>query len=344
MKKLLFTLVIVLIGSGLSYCPSVARERAKVVIKMAALAPRGSYVISIMDEFSKEMRRETNNEVDFKIYSGGVQGDESDVLRKIRLKQLHGGIFVGFALGRIAPPVRVTEIPFVFRNSGEISYVRGKLEDTMNKYFEEAGYVVIGWHDIGFVYLFSKQPLTSIDVLRKQKVWVWGDDPMMTAAYKAIGVSPIPLSVTDVLTSLSTKLIDTAPITPFGAIALRWYTRFKYMNDLPGANGIAAVVVTKDIWNKISPESQKKIKELGRSYSLRLTKAGIESNRKSIGVLKKAGISIVSFKESQKELDEMAKNARESVVGKLYSRELLERTLSLVDEYRKLHPDLFLNE
>jgi TRAP-type C4-dicarboxylate transport system substrate-binding protein len=183
MKKVTLAFVIVFIGLGFFYALSEAKEKAKVTIKMATLAPRGSYILTIMEEYRAEVREITNNEVDFKIYYGGVQGDGFEVLRKIRLKQLHGGIFVGPGLGRIVPQVRVTEIPFVFRNGDEVSYVRAKLEGTMNKYFKDAGYVVLGWRDLGFVYLFSKRPLTSIEVLRKQKVWVWGDDP-----YNACGL------------------------------------------------------------------------------------------------------------------------------------------------------------
>jgi TRAP-type C4-dicarboxylate transport system substrate-binding protein len=339
MKKMIFALVIFLMGSGFSYVSSEAREKAKVVIKMGTLAPKGSFVVDIFEEYRDEMREITNNEVDFKIYAGGIQGDDLDVLRKVRLKQMHGGIFLGPALGRMVPEVRVMEIPFVFRNGDEVRYVRSKLEDTMNKYFDDAGYKVLGWRDLGFIYQFSKVPLTSFDVLSQQKVWVWGDDPLMHASYEAIGISPIPLSVTDVLTSLSTRLIDSAPVTPFAAVALRWHTRFKYMSDLPSANPIAAIVITKDIWNKISPESQKKLMERGRFYCKKLTEASKETNRKSIDVLKKAGITIVHSEDSEEKISEVAKKARESVIGKLYSRELLDRTLALLDEYRKSHPN-----
>jgi TRAP-type C4-dicarboxylate transport system substrate-binding protein len=339
MKKFIFVLFVAIIGSGVSYTTSVAKEEAKVTIKMSTLAPRKSYIVEIMNEFRDEVRKITNNEVNFKIYPGGIQGDDIEVIRKIRQKQLHGGIFVGPGLGRIASPVRVTEIPFVFRNNEEVLYVRRELADTMDKYFEDAGFVVLGWRSLGFVYLFSKKPLTSIEELRKQKVWVWGDDPMMTAAYEAIGIKPIPLSPMDVLTSLSANMIDAAPITTFGAIALRWYTRFKYMSGIPAANGVGAVVVTREIWDKISPESQQKIKAIGQGYCDRITRTAIDSNKKAIPALKKEGISIVYLKDSQLDLEEMGRKTRESVVGTVYSRELLERTLSLVDQYRKDHPD-----
>ncbi len=342
MKKTMFTLMFAILLSGLSYTTSEAREKAKIRIKIATIAPRKSSMMNIIEEFRDEVRKATNNEVDFKVYSGGVQGDEPDVIRKIRLKQLHGGFFTSSGLGRIVPSVRVMDIPFMFRNSDEVLYVLGKLEDTMNTYFEDRGFVVLGWHDIGMVYIFSKEPITSVEELRKQKCWVWGDDPLITEAFKAIGVSPIPLALTDVLTSLSSNLIDNAGSTPFGAVAFRWYTKFRYMTNVPAGNVVGAGIVTREIWDKISYENQAKIKEIAKVYFDRLTEASIEADNKSIKILKNAGIKIIPFLDSEsdrKYFMKMGEEARESVIGKLYSRELLNHTLALVDDYRKNHPD-----
>ena len=148
MKRVILALVIVLIGSGFSYAASKAKKKAKITIKIATLQPRGSMVSKIMKKLADEVREETNNEVGFKFYWGGVQGDEVDAIRKMRLNQLQGGAFTGVGLCKIAPEVRVTQIPYVFRNNEEVSYVRGKLEDTIEKHFEDAGYVVIGWGEV----------------------------------------------------------------------------------------------------------------------------------------------------------------------------------------------------
>jgi TRAP-type C4-dicarboxylate transport system substrate-binding protein len=342
MKKPVLTLIILGICSVFSYTPSGAGQLSKITIKMSTLAPKKSGIMNIIEEFRAQVRDKTDNEVDFKIYAGGVQGDDSDVLRKIRLGQLHGAFLTGFGLGQIAPQVRVREIPFMFRNREEVSYVRTKLEETMKAFFKDKGFEVLGWHDIGLVYIFSKEPIHSIEVLRKQKCWVWGDDPLISAAFKAIGISPIPLSITDVLTSLSTNLIDNAGNTPFGAVAFRWHTKFKYMTDLPAGNAVGGAVITSEIWDKISSDSQKKIKALARVYFDRLTEASIETDERSIEILKNAGIKITPFLNSERDFNyliQMGKKAGESVIGKLYSRELLDQTRSLLDQYREAHPD-----
>ena len=210
----------------------------------------------------------------------------------------------------------------------------------------EKGFIVLGWNEIGFVYNFSKVPILSLEIARSQKWWMWAGDPMSQAMFDAFGITPVPLSFTDVMTSLSTKLIDTASITPYGAVAYRWDTRFKYMNEYPTTNVVGATIVSKRIWNKISPNSQKKILNICQPYFDEISRRSREQDRKSIDVLKKSGIKIVEFdfkkEEDRKRLQfifDTSRKARESMVGKLYSRQLLDETLSLLAEYRIIHPD-----
>jgi TRAP-type C4-dicarboxylate transport system substrate-binding protein len=342
MKKITLTLVICLMASGFSYAASEQSEETGLILKMATLQPRGSTVMKIIEKLRAEVKTETNNEADFKFYWGGVQGDEDDVLRKMRVGQLHGGIFSGHGLGRIVPETRVTQLPYIFRNREEVTYVRAELEDTMDRLFEDAGYVVMAWGEAGFVYMFSEVPLTSPEVLREQKCWVWGDDPLGNEVYRTLGVNPVPLSFTDVLTSLSAKLVDAAPITPFGAVAFRWYTRFKYMTEYPVVNSLAGMVVTKDMWDKISPENQQKILKISKRYYDELIRINREENDKSIEALKKAGIKVVRSDQMTMGHDFLVnagKKAANNLIGKLYSKELLDRTFALLDEYRRNHPD-----
>ena len=317
-------------------------QEAKVIIKMAAIAPKGSNIANVMEEIGKQVWEKTNHEVAFKIYWGGVQGDEKDVLRKMRLGQLQGGGFMGATLGTIVPEVRVTEIPYVFWNSGEVDYVRSQLESSMTKQFADKGFVILGWMDLGFIYTFSKVPLTSLEVARKQKWWTMEGEPIGRAMFDALGISPISLSLSDVATALSTNLIDCASSTPFGAVAFRWYTRFKYMSAVPSTSILGATLISKDIWDKISPGSQKIILDIARKEHEKVVSSMRQDNAKSLALLKKSGVHVVRSDEwNAKDGDYIfaaAKKVREGMVGKLYSRELLDRTLALVEEYRKNHP------
>ncbi|MGC9324378.1 MAG: TRAP transporter substrate-binding protein DctP [Desulfomonilia bacterium] len=342
MKKILALVFVLFMGQAFVHADTCTAQDAKITIKMATIAPKGSTIMNLFEDMNTQIRERTNNEVAFKTYWGGVQGDEKDVLRKIKLGQLHGGGFMGPGLGLIVPQVRVTEIPYVFRNYEEVAYVRSILQDRMDGYFEDAGFKVIGWMDLGFVYTFSKVPLTSLEIAREQKWWTLEGEPISRAVYDALDISPISLSITDVATSLSTNLIDCANSTPYGAVAFQWYTRFKYMGDFPSSNILGATIVTKKVWDRISPQGQEVILDVARSSHDEIVKATREEDQKCLEILVKAGIEAVHEIENEEQIQyifDAAKKARESLVGELYSQELLDLTLSLVEEYRKTHPE-----
>ncbi|MGO9147078.1 MAG: TRAP transporter substrate-binding protein DctP [Desulfomonilia bacterium] len=319
-----------------------AADEPKVVIKMASIAPKGSNSANYFDEIGKQIREKTNNEVAFKMYWGGVQGDEKDMLRKIRLGQLHGGGFMGPGLGLIVPEVRITEVPYLFRNYGEVGYVRVKLQPSMEKLFEEKGFKVLGWMDLGFLYTFSKEPLLSLEIARKQKWWTMEGEPIGQAMFAALGISPVSLSIADVATSLSTNMIDCANSTPFGAVAFQWYSRFKYMSSYPTGNLLGATIISKSVWDKISPASQKIMLDIAKKEQDKLIRVTREEDAKSLELLKNSGIIIVPIDPKNKDMQfvfDASKKVREGLVGKLYSKELLDRTLGLVAEYRRTHPN-----
>jgi TRAP-type C4-dicarboxylate transport system substrate-binding protein len=308
---------------------------------MASIAPKGSSIANSFEDMAKQVKERTHNEVAFKIYWGGVQGDEKDVIRKIKLGQLQGGGLIGPGLGFIVPEVRVTEIPYMFRNYEEVAYVRSKLHPALDKLFEEKGFKVLGWMDLGFLYTFSREPLVSLEIARNQKWWAMEGEPVGKAMYQALGISPISLSMSDVATALATNMINCAGSTPFGAVAFQWHTKFKCMSSLPLFNINGATIITKNMWDKISPSSQKIVMEIASKEHEKIIRVSRQEDEKSLQLLKKSGIIIVPTdlkNKDQQYVFEASKKVREELVGKLYPKALLDKTLMLIDEYRRANP------
>jgi len=156
MKKIFTLMIVIIILLNASY---VFAQKYK--IKFATLAPDGSTWMNVMREFDQAIRKETNGELGFKIYPGGVAGDEKDVLRKIRLGQLHSAGFTGVGLGEVNPEVRIFDSPFLFRNYDEVDFIQQKFFDKFARGFEQNGYVLLGWADVGFVYIYTNSPVNS---------------------------------------------------------------------------------------------------------------------------------------------------------------------------------------
>src|SRR5689334_15936349 len=108
-----------IISSLLAVSVGLAAAEPK-VIKFATLAPEGTTAMKVMTELSDELAEKTGGALKFKFYAGGVQGDEKDVIKKIRIGQLHAGGFTGVGIGEIAPEARILDAPWLFRNEKEV--------------------------------------------------------------------------------------------------------------------------------------------------------------------------------------------------------------------------------
>ncbi|GAB4371112.1 MAG: TRAP transporter substrate-binding protein [Calditrichia bacterium] len=329
MKKLLGFMLTFLI---FAFTPSYSQQ----VIKFATQAPDGSAWIKVMEEYNAEIQKLTNGAVKFKIYPGGIQGDEIGVLRKIRFKSLHAAGFTGVGTGEILPEFRVIETPMLLRNYQEVDFIRNLLYDEFARKFEEKGFVLLGITEVGFVYVFGKKPIRSLEDLKGVKMWMWEGDPLVEAAFNALGVNAIPLSITDVLTSLQTDLIDAVYTSPLACVSLQWHTRVNYMMDFPLTNSFGVVLISKDKFDKIPREYQKLLVEKGREYMDKLIQLSRKANEESVELMKKNGIQLVNIpRENLKPFLEASEKARRSLVGKLYSQELLERVENALAQFRK---------
>ena len=289
----------------------------KFIIKFATLAPEGSTWLKVMEEMNADISEATGGEVVFKIYPGGIQGDEKDVLRKIRLGQLHSAGFTGVGLGEILSEARILDSPMLFLTNDEVDYVTSLLYEDFSKRFEDEGYVLLGWTEVGFVYVYGNKPILSLQDLKGTKMWMWEGDPIAEATFNSLGVSPIPLSITDVLTSLQTNLIEAVYTSPLACVTLQWYTRVKYMMDYPLADAAGAVLVSKKMFDKLPENYQLLLREKGREHMQKLVKLSRKDNLESIELMKKNGITVV--KVPAENLDEFIKagaDARKRLVGK----------------------------
>lgn len=334
-----FFLAVLLLGFvflGLPHDAEAGRKpKAKFQIKFATLAPEGSSWMKAMDRIDDEVRARTDNRVGFKFYPGGVQGDEKDVLRKIRMGQLHGGGFTGFGIGALASDVRVLEMPFMFRDHAELDFVRDALEDELNGMLEKEGYLNLGWVDVGFIHIFSKNPIATMDDLSSARMWIWAGDPLAEIFFSAFGISPIPLAAPDVLTSLQTGVIDAAYSSTLGCMALQWFTRVDYMTDVPITHGLGAALISRKALRKISAEDLAVLQEVAGPILRELTETTREQNQEAIVEMQKEGVQIVPVDEAVRaQFFETARGAWDDGIGSLYSAELLQKVKDLLDQYR----------
>ncbi len=329
-----WTLALLLLA--LACFPAETFAAKKQRIKFATLAPEGSAWMKVMHRLSDEVEEKTEGRVKFKFYSGGVSGDEKDVIRKMRIGQIHAAGFTGVGMGEILPEVRVLDLPFLFDTDEQIGHVYMKMNDYFAAQYEKKGYVLLGWVPVGWVHFFSNQKIKTLDDIKKTKPWMWEGDPLVQATYDALDVKPFPLSITDVLISLQTDLIDTVYASPQGALALQWFTKVKYMSRVRMGYATGGVLITKKKFDALPTDCKSVLKDLSKKYLMELVKIIQKDNESSIEVMKKNGV-IQTDPPTQAENDafhEAGALARKKLTGKLFSKELLDRVLTHLEEVK----------
>lgn len=309
-------------------------------IKFASLAPEGSTWMNVLKEYDQAIRKESGGRLGFKIYAGGVQGEDKDVLRKMRLGQLHSAGLTGVGLGDIASKVRILDSPFLFNSYDEVDHVYSAFSEEFDKEFRANNYVLLGWAEVGWVYVFTNTPVRTLADMNGVKMWMWEGDRVAEATFKALGLSPIPLSVIDVLTSLQTGLINGAYTSPLAALVLQWNTRVKYMMNLPLADASGAVVITKKKFDELPADLQEILVRNGRKFMRELTTKSRTENAQAITTLQKNGIQLIEV-TSQKTIEDYkaaGKKARQALVGTLYDQDFLNRVEKSLVDFRTKKP------
>ncbi len=309
-------------------------------LKFATLIPTGTSWTKILDDWIREVERESDGRLKFKMYPGGVMGDEPDVLRKIRKGQLHGGLFTGYGIGRIYSPARVLEVPFLFKDTDESDYVRDHMMPAFEKGFRENGFELLGWPEIGFIHLFSKYPVSSLDDMRKRHIWLWQGDPLGEAFFEAADIAPVPLSIIDVYPQLSAKhgSIDTVYVSTFGAIALQWYTQLKYGTHIAVTNAIGGLVVSNRFFNKLPDDLKRLLKTSGARMSAAIREQARTENQRSKKLLEQNGITFLwNWEEASEQefiaiRDKAAKHLRDT---DYIPADIFEQTRQLLEQYRQ---------
>ena len=312
--------------AGFAFAPRLQAE----TLKLATIIPDDSAWTNNLKKFAQEVKVKTASRVEIKLYSGGVQGDEPDILRKIRVGQLQGGILTGSAMGSVYSDVRVLELPFNFVDDRALAL---KVMKDLGPYFAEGfaakGFKVLGLYEQGKVYIISKKSVASFEEIRKTKFWSWTGDEIVSAMLKGLQFTPINLGLTDVLPSLSTGLVDTVFGPPLGILALQWNTKVEYLLNYPVTYGFGALMLSSKAFDKISKEDQKIVEDLGQRYIQLTNDEVVKGNDEALQTMKRMGMKFMDLPKTDLE---QAKKVRLAVIAELTGKVFSKKTFDLFEK------------
>ncbi|MDH3482939.1 MAG: TRAP transporter substrate-binding protein DctP [Myxococcales bacterium] len=327
--RMLVLLVFALLITADVWIPA-ARAEPAYVLRIATLAPAASPTGREYQNFRRELAERTNGQVSVRMYAGGVAGDERTVVRKIRAGQLDGALLTTAGLGAVVRQVLVLESPGLITSYSELDRVRERLRPELSQLFDEAGYELIAWGDAGRVRLFSKHRLERPADLRGVRPWVWRDSYTMKAFIEAAGANGVVLGVPEVYPGLQTNMIDTVISSSIGVLGFQWHAALKTMSKPASGVVVGAFIIKKDRLEALPEAAQRYIRDTANDTEAKFMRIGRKLDDDASRALAKR-LEVVDMAPFRGAWEATARRARDSLVGRLYSKQLLERVQAIVE-------------
>jgi TRAP-type C4-dicarboxylate transport system substrate-binding protein len=311
----------------------------KVEVKLASLVPENSPWYTLLKDMNTEWQKVSGGDVSIVIYPGGVAGDESDIIRKMGIGQLHAGALTVGGLSDLDDYFSVFSIPLFFQSWDEFNFVLDDLTPLLVDRLDKKGFVWLTWGHVGWVYFFTKAPVERVDDLRKLKIFTWAGDDRMVQWWKRNGFSPVALSVPDALQGLKTGLIETMISPPLAALTLQWFKETPYMIDIGMVPMVGAVVIDKRTWNRIDEKQRAPLLAAAGRIGGDLQRKVPGYDQFAITTMQNQGLKVLEIKNSPHSAEWLAEATKfaDEMRGDMVPAEIFDRALKRRNEFRAQH-------
>ncbi len=303
------------------------------VLKLATVVPDGSMWDKSLRKMGDDWKQATGGRVSLTVFSGGSQGDEPTVLRKMRLRSLQGASLTVVGLAAIDSSFNIFGIPFFFESYDELNVVVQKIAPLLKQRAEAKGFVLVHWGQGGWLQVFSKRPVQTLADLKGLKLYTSGGDDRMTQLYKSRGFQPRAMAMTDILTGLTTGMLDALPTPPLAAMAFQWYKQTPYMLDIGLAPVVGATVIAKPTWESLSLADRAKMTEIAMGVENQLKVEVPKQDALAVTLMGTQGLKVTKATgmEWRQEADVLAKTMR----GQMVPQDVFDLAVKERDAFRQ---------
>jgi TRAP-type C4-dicarboxylate transport system substrate-binding protein len=266
----------------------------EVTIKLGTLAPNGSTWHNLLKEMGERWAEASGGKVKLRIYAGGTQGNEGDMVRKMAVGQLQAAAITNVGMHDVAKEPQALSAPGMIESEAEFAAVFPQVEPQLTKLLDAKGYVPLHWSQVGFIRMFCTKPYRTPAEIADAKMFAWDGDPASVEAWKAAGFRPVVLSSTDVVPSLQTGMINCLANVPLYLLTARLFERANHMIDVPWGYLVGGTLVRKETWEKVPADLRPKLLAISRELGARVDAEVKKLNDDAIQAMKKQGLEVVA--------------------------------------------------
>ena len=299
-------------------CFSTVKAR-KTVVKLATLAPEGTEWHGMLLDMGQEWKKASKKSVQLRVYPGGVIGDERDMVRKMRIGQIHAAAITTEGLSEIVPEFSAYFVPLAFQSSDDVASVTSVLLPDLEKKLIDSGFKLLHLGELGWAYWFSSRPIKTPDDLKDMKIFTWAGDFKWERLWEKAGYNPVPLASVDILSGLQTGLINALSTMPLYALSQQSFGIANHMLDMKWGVLMAGIVVDLRAWNRIPKKYHNELMGITRSIQEKQKSINKSAEKESVKAMQEFGLVVHRITDEQKniwknEVKSMSSNLRGQII------------------------------
>ena len=304
-------------------------------IKIASIAPENSPYGVALNQLAADWENISGGQVQVTIYHNGIAGDQADMLRKIRIGQIQGGVFTNTGISVIAPQVLSLSVPFLVRNDNEFSYVLKQITPLLDRALQDQGLRGLAWGEVGWVKFFSTQELRTPDDLKTMRVAVPPEQQAFGDAFKLLGYRPVPLDMPETLSALNSGLVDVIYTSPLIVAGYQWFGVAKYMLNLDIAPAAGCIVLSERAWNRVPQQFRSQFEAAAHRAAQKIQDGLITLEGGAVDLMKQYGLHITPVTpQIKREWQDTFEAHFNDIVGPVFDRPTFDIIEKELKKYR----------
>ena len=316
------------------------RAQAPVNVRLATLAPDNSPWTGALRSMGTAWEKATERRVRLTVYAGTIPS-ESSAIARMAVDGLQAATLMVAGLSEIDESFNIFGVPFFFESDAELAHVQQKLTPLIRERLQAKKYHLINWGNAGWVQLFSKQPIRTIDDVKNAKLYTTEGNPKMVQWYTSNGFHAVPLAAGEIPKQLKlpTGAINAAPMPLVYAVALQIFKDAPNMLDIRLAPLVGATVMTDSAFNKISSDDRTKILAAAVTMEQQINAQAPALDSKSIAAMTAAGLTVVKLDpKATAEFRGAAEKLAGTLRGGMIPADVYDLAVRERDAFRKAKP------
>ncbi|MEQ8862122.1 MAG: TRAP transporter substrate-binding protein [Thalassobaculum sp.] len=264
-------------------------------IKSSDVHPMGYPTTDAIQYMSDLLDTWTAGRLKIKIFHSMQLGGEKEALEQVQVGALEmTRVSVG-VVGPIVEEFNAFALPYFFKSVDHMhKVVDGEIGTNLQNKLEKGGLIGLGYMDAGSRSFYNNtRPIKSIEDLKGLKIRVM-QNPIFIEMVNAMGGNGLPISFSELYTSLQTGVVDGAENNPPSYESGKHYEVAKYYTLTEHLMVPELFVFSKKVWDTLTPLDQQLIRKASVMAVEKERELWAAREQKSLAAIKALGYEVIT--------------------------------------------------